>query len=66
MFRLFIDMAFFILKKFIFSVLVIYAFNMIVFPIGIIIPMNFFTIITVMLCGFPFVIGFSLFSLFIV
>ncbi len=62
---LFVNKLFFIIKRFIFSVLIIYAFNMIVFPVGIIIPMNHFTIITIMFCGFPAVIGFSLFSLFV-
>lgn len=65
MFKLFVDSLFIIIKKFIFSILIIYAFNMIVFPVGIIIPMNIFTIITIVLCGFPAVIGFSLFSLFV-
>ena len=65
MFKLFVDSLFIIIKKFIFSILIIYAFNMIIFPVGIIIPMNIFTIITIVLCGFPAVIGFSLFSLFV-
>lgn len=65
MLKLFIDSLFFVIKKFIFSILVIYAFNIVIFPIGVIIPMNFFTILIIMLCGFPAVIGFSLFSLFI-
>lgn len=65
MIKHFIDKIFFIIKKFIFSILIIYTFNMIVFPIGIIIPMNFFTITTIMLCGLPAVIGFSLFLLFV-
>ena len=65
MFKLFVDSLFIIIKKFIFSILIIYAFNMIVFPVGIIIPMNIFTIITIVLCDFPAVIGFSLFSLFV-
>ncbi len=66
MFKRFIDNMFFVIKKFIFSVLIIYTFNMIIFPIGIILPMNFFIILTIMLFGFPAVIGFSLLLLFIV
>ena len=64
MLKFFLDNLFLIIKKFIYSVLVIYAFNMIIYPIGIVIPMNLFTIIMIMLCGFPSVIGFSLFCLF--
>ena len=60
-----INGLFVIIKRFIFSILTIYTFNMITISIGIIIPMNFFTIIVVMLCGFSAVIGFSLFSLLI-
>lgn len=65
MFRNIIDKVIYIVKKFIYSLLVIYAFNMIVYPVGIIIPMNLFTIMTIMFCGFPAVIGFSLFFMFI-
>lgn len=65
MLKQFINMLFFIIRKFVFSVLFIYAFNMIIFPVGIIISMNFFTIITIMLLGLPAVIGFSLFRIFI-
>ncbi len=65
MFKLFFDKFFYVIKRFIFSILVIYAFNMIIFPVGFIIPMNFFTIFVIMLFGFPGVIGFSLFRLFI-
>ena len=65
MLKIILDSLFLIIKKFIYSVLVIYAFNMIIYPVGIIIPMNFFTIITIMICGFPADIGFSLFCLFI-
>lgn len=64
MLKIFLDNLFLIIKKFIYSVLVIYAFNMIIYPVGIVIPMNLFTIIMIMLCGFPSVIGFSLFCLF--
>ncbi len=62
---LFVNKLFFIIKRFIFSVLIIYAFNMIVFPMGIIIPMNIFTIITTMIFGLPAIIGFSLFRIFV-
>ena len=65
MLNIILDKVFYVIKKFIYSILVIYAFNMIIYPIGIIIPMNLFTIMTIMLCGFPAVIGFSLFMLFI-
>ena len=60
-----IEKIFYIVKKFIYSILVIYAYNLIIYPIGIVIPMNLFTIITVMLCGFPAIVGISLFGLFI-
>ena len=65
MFKLIIDKVFFVIKRFIFSVLVIYAYDMIVFPTFRIIPMNFFTIVIIMLLGFPGVIGLSLFAILI-
>ena len=65
MIKLFVNKLFFIIKRFIFSVLIIYAFNMIVFPMGIIIPMNIFAIITTMVFGLPAIIGFSLFRIFV-
>ena len=66
MIKIFVDKFFYIIKRFIFSILVIYTFNMIVFPIGVVIPMNFFTIIAIMLFGFPAVIGFSMLILFVI
>ena len=63
MFKIILDKFFMIIKKFIYCLLVIYAFNMILYPTGFVLPMNFFIIIAVMLCGFPAIIGFSLFFL---
>lgn len=56
---------FYIVKRFIFSMLVIYAYNVIIFPVGGIIPINIFTIFLIMIFGFPAIVGFSIFSLLI-
>jgi len=53
------------LKKIILGFLFLYAYNMIVYPLNTIIPMNVFTILFVTLLGFPGMIGLCLFSLFI-
>ena len=65
MFKLFFDKFFFVIKKFIISVLIIYAYNMIIFPVSNIIPTNLLSILIVMFLGFPGIIGLSIFSLFI-
>lgn len=65
MFKSIFDKFFYIIKKIIFSILVIYAYNVIFFPMENLIPMNLFTISIILLLGFPGVIGFELFSLFV-
>ena len=55
----------FLIKKFIFGVLFIYAFNVIVFPIDAVVPINIFTILFVSIFGLPGIIGICLFSIFI-
>lgn len=60
-----IKKLFILIKRFIFGVLFIYAFNVIVFPINVVIPMNIFTIIFVTIFGAPGVVGICLFSIFI-
>ena len=59
------DKLFYVIKKIIFSILVIYAYNIIFFPIGSIVSMNLFTIVIVIFLGFPGIIGLELFSLFV-
>lgn len=56
----------FLIRKFIFGVLFIYAFNVIVFPINnATISMNIFTILIVSIFGLPGIIGVCLFSIFV-
>lgn len=57
---------FLIIKKVIIAILMIYTYNIIVFPLGITIAFNFFTILLICLFGIPAVIGLCLFSIFIV
>ena len=65
MIKVFIENVLSIIKKIILSVLIIYAYNMIVYPTFSIIPMNLFTIMIIMIFGFPGVICLSLFSIFV-
>ncbi len=62
MFKIFFD----VVKKVILSVLLLYTYNVIVFPISVTIPINIFTILFVTILGFPGMIGLCLFSLFII
>lgn len=55
-----------LIKKVILGLLLLYAYNVIVFPIGVTIPINVFTILFVTLLGFPGMIGLGLFSLLII
>lgn len=64
MFKSIFNEFFYIVKRLIFSILIIYAYNMIIFPIENFIPMNVFSISIIFLLGFPGIIGFGLFSLF--
>ena len=52
-----------VFKKFILSVLLIYAYNNMALPLNMFIPMNIFTILMVMFCGIPSIIMLVLFSL---
>lgn len=52
-----------IVKKLIFSVLFIYAYNKLALPLDVIIPMNIVTILLVTLCGVPAILMLVLFSL---
>lgn len=54
-----------IFKKIIVGLLLLYAFNVIIFPINAVIPMNIFTIIIVSVFGLPGIVGICLFSIFI-
>ena len=60
-----INKIFLIVKKFILSVLFIYGFNIMIFPLNITIPINIFSIIMVIVFGLPAVFGFCLFSIFV-
>lgn len=62
-FRKIINMFFLVIKRFIFSFVVIYAFNFFSISMNVIIPMNIFNILLVMILGFPSIIGFAVFSL---
>ena len=54
-----------VVKKLILGLLLLYAYNMIVYPLNATIPMNIFTIVFVTILGFPGMLGLCLFSLFI-
>lgn len=58
-----IDKIFIVLKKVILAVLLIYAFNKIAISLNLFIPMNFFTIILVTVCGIPSIIMLAMYSL---
>lgn len=60
-----IKKLFILIKRFVLGVLFIYAFNVIVFPINAVIPMNIFTIMFVTIFGVPGVVGICLFSIFV-
>lgn len=53
------------LKKVIITILFIYTYNVIVFPLGIIIPINIINVLIVYVFGFPAIIVLCLFSLFV-
>ena len=55
---------FVLIKKFIVSVLLIYAYNKIALPSNLFIPMNIITVLLVTFCGIPSIIMLVLFSLF--
>ena len=50
-----------LVKKIIIGFLFIYAYNIIVFPINAVIPINIFTVLLVIFFGFPALIAISLF-----
>ena len=52
-----------IIKKFIVSVLVLYAYNKLAIPLGVSIPLNVITISLVFICGIPSILMLVLFSL---
>lgn len=54
---------FIILKKIILSVLLIYAYNKLAFPLNVIIPINIITVLLVFICGIPSILMLVLFSL---
>ena len=55
---------FVLIKKFIVSVLLIYAYNKIALPSNLFIPMNIITVLLVTFCGIPSIIMLVLFSIF--
>lgn len=61
-----IKFIFNVVKKLILGLLLLYAYNMIVYSLDATIPMNVFTIVFVTIFGFPGMIGICLFSLFII
>ena len=54
------------IKKIIVAILFIYTYNIIVFPLGIIIPINIFNVLIVSFFGLPAIIVRCLFSIFVV
>ena len=60
-----IKFIFNVVKKLVLGLLLLYAYNMIVYPLNATIPMNVFTIIFFTILGFPGMLGLCLFSLFI-
>lgn len=54
-----------LVKKFILGVLFLYTYNILVYPIHAVIPINFINTILVTFLGFPALIGLCLFSFFI-
>lgn len=42
-----------ILKKIVFSMFLIYGYNLIAVPIGILVPLNILTVLYVAICGVP-------------
>lgn len=60
-----ISKFFMVIKKIVLSVLFLYAFNIVVYPLGMTIPINIINVLFVTFFDFPFIFGFCLFSLFI-
>ena len=54
---------FLIIKKIILSVLLIYAYNKLAFPLNVVIPINIVTVLMVFICGIPSILVLVLFSL---
>lgn len=52
-----------LIKKIIFSFLFIYAFNVVLYPLNMVMPINVINVILVTFFGFSYIIGFSIFSL---
>lgn len=53
---------FFIIKKIVMAALIIYAYDSFIWPLNIIIPINFFNILLVSVFGIPAMFGLVLFS----
>lgn len=60
-----IKKIFVLMKKIIFGILFIYGYNIIVFPLNLLIPMNFSNVLLVTFLGLPAILGLCLFSLFV-
>lgn len=54
-----------ILKKIILSSLIIYAYNMLSFPLNLLIPINIVTVLLVTMLGFPALLGLILLQFFL-
>ena len=52
-----------LIKKIIFSFLFIYAFNVVVYPLNMVMPINVINVLLVTFFGFASIIGFSIFIL---
>lgn len=52
-------------KKIIFSALVLYGYNLIIAPLGAIIPINIITVLTIAFLGIPSLFSFIILSIFV-
>lgn len=60
-----IKKLFYVIKKLIVGVLMIYTYNIILVPLGIVISINFFSVFLVSVFGLPAIMALCLFSLLI-
>ena len=61
-----IKKAFNVVKKIILSVLLIYAYNKLALPLGVVIPINIITVLLIYSCGIPAILCLVLFFNFVV
>ncbi|MBQ8219333.1 MAG: pro-sigmaK processing inhibitor BofA family protein [Bacilli bacterium] len=52
-----------VIKRIVLSVLLLYAYNKLAIPLGVVIPLNVITVLLVFICGIPSILMLVLFSL---